>query len=173
LIVEFAKYRRESGHDAETATLEACELRLRPIIMTSCAFILGVVPLVFAQGAGAEMRRALGIAVFYGMLGVTVFGILLTPVFFLVMDRVSHSRHHLWDTARWVAKWNSVKQASLPLWDWLRRWWRTPKAKPLPTATLVETPRRSAKEHPRKPHAPALRAPVKQEPSDEPPFMNV
>lgn len=173
LIVEFAKYRRESGSSAEEATIEACELRLRPIIMTSCAFILGVVPLVFAQGAGAEMRRALGIAVFYGMLGVTLFGILLTPVFFLVMDRVSHSRHHIWNTARWAAKWNSVKQASLPLWDRLRRWWRSPGAKPLPQATIVETPHRAAIERPRKPHAPALRAPIEPEPSDEPPFMNV
>ena len=67
------------------ATLEACRLRLRPILMTSFAFILGVVPLVIADGAGAEMRRALGLAVFSGMLGVTFFGIFLTPVFFYVI----------------------------------------------------------------------------------------
>ena len=68
------------------ATLEACQLRLRPIMMTSFAFILGVVPLVLAEGAGAEMRRTLGTAVFSGMLGVTLFGIFLTPVFFYVIQ---------------------------------------------------------------------------------------
>ncbi len=74
------------------ATLTACRLRLRPIIMTSLAFILGVVPLVLARGAGAEMRRTLGIAVFSGMLGVTLFGIFLTPVFFYVIDRFAARR---------------------------------------------------------------------------------
>ena len=68
------------------ATLEACRLRLRPIMMTSFAFILGVVPLVLAEGAGAEMRRTLGTAVFAGMLGVTLFGIFLTPVFYYVIQ---------------------------------------------------------------------------------------
>ncbi len=87
LIVEFAKARRESGADLRQATLEACKLRLRPIIMTSLAFILGVVPLVISEGAGAEMRRTLGTAVFAGMLGVTLFGIFLTPVFFYVVRR--------------------------------------------------------------------------------------
>ena len=91
LIVEFAKFRREEGADAREAVLHACELRLRPILMTSFAFILGVVPLVMARGAGAEMRRALGTAVFSGMLGVTLFGIFLTPIFFYVIDRVTHS----------------------------------------------------------------------------------
>ena len=71
LIVEFAKQRQEAGVPRREATLEASRLRLRPILMTSFAFILGVVPLVIAQGAGAEMRRALGLAVFSGMLGVT------------------------------------------------------------------------------------------------------
>ena len=71
LIVEFAKQQQEAGRSRREATLEACRLRLRPILMTSFAFILGVVPLVVAQGAGAEMRRALGMAVFSGMLGVT------------------------------------------------------------------------------------------------------
>lgn len=89
LIVEFAKLRRDSGEDVYSAILEACRLRLRPILMTSFAFILGVVPLVFATGAGAEMRRALGTAVFSGMLGVTIFGIFLTPVFFLIVERLS------------------------------------------------------------------------------------
>jgi multidrug efflux pump len=85
LIVEFAKQRQEEGVSRREATLEAARLRLRPILMTSFAFILGVVPLVIAAGAGAEMRRALGVAVFSGMLGVTFFGIFLTPVFFYVV----------------------------------------------------------------------------------------
>ena len=94
LIVEFAKYRRDEGADPRTAILAACALRLRPIIMTSMAFILGVLPLVFAHGAGFEMRKALGVAVFYGMLGVTSFGIFLTPVFFYVIERFLHSYAH-------------------------------------------------------------------------------
>jgi multidrug efflux pump len=92
LIVEFAKRRREAGVPARAATLEACRLRLRPIVMTSLAFILGVVPLMVSRGAGAEMRRTLGIAVFSGMLGVTLVGVLLTPVFFFVIDRVGGAR---------------------------------------------------------------------------------
>ena len=87
LIVEFAKLQQERGVDVRQAALEACRLRLRPIIMTSFAFIFGVLPLVVAHGAGAEMRRALGLAVFSGMLGVTFFGIFLTPVFFYVIRR--------------------------------------------------------------------------------------
>jgi multidrug efflux pump subunit AcrB len=86
LIVEFAKQRREAGVNRRDATLEASRLRLRPILMTSFAFILGVVPLVLATGAGAEMRQSLGLAVFCGMLGVTMFGIFLTPVFFYVIQ---------------------------------------------------------------------------------------
>ena len=86
LIVEFAKQQQEMGVPRRQATLEACRLRLRPILMTSFAFILGVVPLVIAQGAGAEMRKALGVAVFSGMLGVTFFGIFLTPVFYYVIQ---------------------------------------------------------------------------------------
>jgi multidrug efflux pump len=86
LIVEFAKARREEGVPRRQATLDACQLRLRPIIMTSFAFILGVVPLMVSQGAGAEMRRTLGVAVFAGMLGVTLFGIFLTPVFYYVIQ---------------------------------------------------------------------------------------
>src|SRR5579862_9261074 len=81
LIVEFAKERRAEGVNRWDATMQACKLRLRPILMTSFAFILGVVPLVIAQGAGAEMRRSLGLAVFAGMCGVTLFGVFLTPVF--------------------------------------------------------------------------------------------
>jgi len=85
LIVEFAKQLQEAGVSRWQATLDASRLRLRPIVMTSFAFILGVVPLAIATGAGAEMRRALGIAVFSGMLGVTLFGIFLTPVFYYVI----------------------------------------------------------------------------------------
>jgi multidrug efflux pump len=91
LIVEFAKRRREAGVPRVEATLEACRLRLRPIIMTSLAFILGVVPLMVSRGAGAEMRRTLGVAVFSGMVGVTWFGIFLTPVFFYVINRLSEA----------------------------------------------------------------------------------
>ena len=85
LIVEFAKDKQEEGMDALSAVLEACRLRLRPILMTSFAFIMGVVPLVFSSGAGAEMRHAMGVAVFSGMLGVTFFGLLLTPVFYVLI----------------------------------------------------------------------------------------
>ncbi len=85
LIVEFAKQLQDTGMNRREAAIEAARLRLRPILMTSFAFILGVLPLVFATGAGAEMRRALGTAVFYGMLGVTIFGLLLTPVFYVTM----------------------------------------------------------------------------------------
>jgi multidrug efflux pump subunit AcrB len=86
LVVEFARAQRQAGKSSYEATLEACSLRLRPIVMTSFAFILGVVPLVLAEGAGSEMRRTLGTAVFGGMLGVTLFGIFLTPVFYYVIQ---------------------------------------------------------------------------------------
>ena len=92
LIVEFAKARRENGAPRREATLEACRLRLRPIVMTSLAFILGVVPLMISEGAGAEMRRTLGTAVFGGMLGVTLFGIFLTPVFYYVIQWFTDNR---------------------------------------------------------------------------------
>jgi multidrug efflux pump len=87
LIVEFAKQLQDEGKKTFEATVEASKQRLRPILMTSFAFILGVVPLVLAKGAGAEMRAALGVAVFSGMLGVTLFGIFFTPVFYLVIRR--------------------------------------------------------------------------------------
>ncbi len=92
LIVEFAKSKRESGMPRRDATLAACRLRLRPIMMTSFAFILGVLPLVISTGAASEMRRTLGVAVFSGMLGVTLFGIFLTPVFFNVIQWFSDRR---------------------------------------------------------------------------------
>jgi multidrug efflux pump len=86
LIVEFAKQiQRNEGKDRFAAAVQACRLRLRPILMTSFAFILGVAPLMLATGAGAEMRQALGTAVFSGMLGVTFFGLLFTPVFYVVI----------------------------------------------------------------------------------------
>ncbi|MBI1347169.1 multidrug efflux RND transporter permease subunit [bacterium] len=111
LIVEFARARRHEGVGIRDSTLQACELRLRPIMMTSFAFILGVLPLVAAKGAGAEMRRALGTAVFSGMLGVTLFGIVLTPVFFYVIDH--------------LAEWSPFAGGTLPragrwILDWLR-----------------------------------------------------
>ncbi|ANB16140.1 efflux RND transporter permease subunit [Dokdonella koreensis] len=87
LIVEFAKDREAQGETVWQAVLDACRLRLRPILMTSLAFVMGVVPLVLSTGAGAEMRRAMGVAVFSGMLGVTFFGLLLTPVFYLLVRR--------------------------------------------------------------------------------------
>jgi multidrug efflux pump len=87
LIVEFAKDREFHGESVWQAVLDACRLRLRPILMTSLAFVMGVIPLVTSTGAGAEMRRAMGVAVFSGMLGVTFFGLLLTPVFYLTVRR--------------------------------------------------------------------------------------
>jgi multidrug efflux pump len=92
LIVEFARELQARGMDRVSAALEACRLRLRPILMTSFAFIMGVTPLVFSSGAGAEMRHAMGVAVFSGMLGVTFFGLLLTPVFYVVLQRLVERR---------------------------------------------------------------------------------
>ena len=90
LIVEFAKHlQEEHGRDATAAVLEAAHLRLRPILMTSMAFIMGVVPLMLASGAGAEVRHTLGVTVFAGMLGVTLFGLLLTPVFYVLVRRLT------------------------------------------------------------------------------------
>ena len=87
LIVEFAKQRQEKGEEIVHAVSMASRNRLRPILMTSFAFILGVVPLAFAQGSGSELRQALGTSVFFGMLGVTFFGLIFTPVFFYVIRR--------------------------------------------------------------------------------------
>ncbi len=112
LIVEFAKQQRMAGVPRRQATLEACRLRLRPIIMTSFAFILGVVPLIVAHGAGAEMRKALGVAVFSGMLGVTLFGLVLTPVFFYVIDWLGESRLF---GLNWLRKFNGAVLGTLSL----------------------------------------------------------
>jgi multidrug efflux pump len=92
LIVEFAKQLEDQGKSRFDAATEAARLRLRPILMTSFAFILGVVPLVIAKGAGAEMRNALGITVFSGMLGVTFFGLLLTPVFYVLIRKFARDK---------------------------------------------------------------------------------
>ncbi|MFL5244853.1 MAG: efflux RND transporter permease subunit [Gemmataceae bacterium] len=113
LIVEFAKRKKEAGLSRHQAALDACRLRLRPILMTSFAFILGVVPLILGRGAGHEMRQSLGIAVFSGMLGVTLFGIFLTPVFFNVIEWAIDHRILF---APWLARLNaaSLKVVSFP-----------------------------------------------------------
>jgi multidrug efflux pump len=108
LIVEYAKQKQEEGMPRREAVIEACRLRLRPILMTSFAFILGVVPLVIAAGAGFEMRRALGQAVFSGMLGVTFFGIFLTPVFYYVIQGIGG------DTSRKPAPTASATPPTIP-----------------------------------------------------------
>jgi multidrug efflux pump subunit AcrB len=100
LIIEFAKQLEDQGRDRFAAAVEAARLRLRPILMTSFAFIFGVVPLVWAQGAGAELRQALGTAVFAGMIGVTFFGLIFTPAFYVV--------------ARWIAEKLSRRPAAPP-----------------------------------------------------------
>jgi multidrug efflux pump len=124
LIVEFAKHKREdAGLSRTEATLEACQLRLRPILMTSFAFILGVVPLLVGHGAGAEMRKVLGVAVFSGMLGVTLFGIFLTPVFFYVIEGFAETP--LFSSAR-AHQWSRIARFALILLTlglfWLPGW---------------------------------------------------
>ncbi|GAA5665875.1 multidrug efflux RND transporter permease subunit OqxB7 [Brucella sp. NBRC 14130] len=104
LIVEFARAKDDEGVDPLNAVLEAARLRLRPILMTSLAFIAGVVPLVIATGAGAEMRHVMGIAVFAGMLGVTLFGLLLTPVFYVVVRKFATRRERRMSTEGAVLK---------------------------------------------------------------------
>ena len=97
LIVEFAKQAEEEGKTRFEAAVEAARTRLRPILMTSLAFILGVLPLMIATGAGAEMRQSLGTAVFSGMLGVTAFGLIFTPVFYVLCRKLGGpmtARHH-------------------------------------------------------------------------------
>ncbi|WP_024512373.1 multidrug efflux RND transporter permease subunit [Bradyrhizobium sp. ARR65] len=102
LIVEFARELEFAGHSPVRAAIEASRLRLRPILMTSMAFIMGVLPLVLSTGAGAEMRRAMGVAVFSGMIGVTIFGLFLTPVFYVLLRTVTGMKpltHHAASTA--------------------------------------------------------------------------
>jgi hydrophobe/amphiphile efflux-1 (HAE1) family protein len=141
LIVEFAKHKHEEGRSRRDATLDACKLRLRPILMTSFAFILGVVPLLTASGAGSEMRHSLGIAVFAGMLGVTLFGVFLTPVFFYVIESVvetplfSSARVRL--VGRVLLYGLGVLTLGLP---WLLRWLlRKPSPRTVPVKAPVET----------------------------------
>jgi multidrug efflux pump subunit AcrB len=99
LIVEFATQLEQGGRDRFAAAMEAAHLRLRPILMTSMAFILGVSPLVWSVGAGAELRQTLGTTVFSGMIGVTLFGLIFTPVFYVV--------------SRWIAlRWRSRRAAA-------------------------------------------------------------
>jgi multidrug efflux pump subunit AcrB len=93
LIVEFAHQAEDAGSSAAEAVVRAAQTRLRPILMTSFAFILGVVPLVVATGAGAEMRQSIGTAVFSGMLGVTGFGLLFTPAFYMLVQRIADGQH--------------------------------------------------------------------------------
>ena len=92
LIVEFARELEFAGRTPVQAAIEASRLRLRPILMTSLAFVMGVLPLVLATGAGAEMRQAMGVAVFAGMIGVTAFGLFLTPVFYVLLRRLTGNR---------------------------------------------------------------------------------
>ncbi|WP_278544224.1 efflux RND transporter permease subunit, partial [Delftia acidovorans] len=92
LIVEFARELEFEGRTPIQAAIEASRLRLRPILMTSLAFVMGVLPLVLSTGAGSEMRRAMGVAVFSGMIGVTAFGLFLTPVFYVLMRRLAGNR---------------------------------------------------------------------------------
>jgi multidrug efflux pump len=95
LIVEFAREKQlQEGMNRVDAVLEACRLRLRPILMTSLAFTMGVIPLVLSTGAGSEMRRAIGVAVFFGMRGVTAFGLVLTPVFYVLVQRLVEGREN-------------------------------------------------------------------------------
>jgi multidrug efflux pump len=95
LIVEFAREKQlQEGMNRVDAVLEACRLRLRPILMTSLAFTMGVIPLMLSTGAGSEMRRAIGVAVFFGMLGVTAFGLVLTPVFYVLVRRLVEGREN-------------------------------------------------------------------------------
>lgn len=123
LIVEFAKRKREAGESRRQATLEACRLRLRPIVMTSVAFILGAAPLMLATGAGAEMRQTLGTAVFSGMVGVTLFGVFLTPVFFFTIDWLGGTRLFASRAMQWF---NELPRRALhPLaWQKLRGRWK-------------------------------------------------
>lgn len=92
LIVEFARELEMQGHSVVDAAVQASRLRLRPILMTSMAFIMGVVPMVVATGPGSEMRHAIGVSVFFGMLGVTVFALLLTPLFYVLLRKLSGNK---------------------------------------------------------------------------------
>jgi multidrug efflux pump subunit AcrB len=92
LIVEFARHLELNGEERISAVIEACRLRLRPILMTSFAFILGVFPLIISDGAGSEMRKAVGTSVFFGMIGVTLFGLIFTPIFYVFVRNLSEGK---------------------------------------------------------------------------------
>jgi multidrug efflux pump subunit AcrB len=113
LIVEFARAREQAGASTWDAIIDAAALRLRPILMTSIAFTAGVVPLVLATGAGAEMRSAMGVAVFAGMIGVTIFGLVLTPVFYWLVQRFVAGVHSRRDR-RSISDMNAVAAALIP-----------------------------------------------------------
>ena len=118
LIVEFAKDREKAGVEPVAAALEAARLRLRPILMTSIAFIMGVVPLVFSSGAGAEMRHAIGIAVFSGMIGVTFFGLFLTPLFYVLLRAAVQVAPRTRSGHRECRR---CKSCVIKYWRWCRR----------------------------------------------------
>ncbi|MEJ0063625.1 MAG: efflux RND transporter permease subunit [Alphaproteobacteria bacterium] len=111
LIVEFARELEIQGRTPFEAAVESCRLRLRPILMTSFAFIMGVIPLVISTGAGAEMRHAMGVAVFSGMLGVTFFGLFLTPVFYVTIRKLSGGKLHMAGTHSWETLQNEHGEA--------------------------------------------------------------
>jgi multidrug efflux pump len=113
LIVEFARTRELEGASTWDAIIDAARLRLRPILMTSIAFTAGVVPLVLAHGAGAEMRHAMGVAVFAGMIGVTLFGLVLTPVFYWLVQRLAAGKRSRVERAP-IGDMNAVAAALIP-----------------------------------------------------------
>jgi multidrug efflux pump subunit AcrB len=115
LIVEFARTREQAGASTWQAIIDAARLRLRPILMTSIAFTAGVVPLVLSHGAGAEMRNAMGVAVFAGMIGVTVFGLVLTPVFYWLVQRFARRAHlHAGAASATLGEADSIAAALIP-----------------------------------------------------------
>ena len=134
LIVEFAKVARDKGVELRQAVLDACQLRYRPIMMTSVAFMLGVLPLAIARGAGSEMRQAIGVAVLAGMFGVTLFGVVLTPVFFALVDRLTNGRvfHNRYvrgvgDALLYVLRFRFVRPLAGAAWTAVGRGRTTPR----------------------------------------------
>jgi len=113
LIVEFARTREQEGASTWEAIIDAARLRLRPILMTSIAFTAGVIPLVLASGAGAEMRSAMGVAVFAGMIGVTIFGLVLTPVFYWVVQQLTSGARSRTERGS-ISDMNAVAAALIP-----------------------------------------------------------
>jgi multidrug efflux pump len=162
LIVEFAKQRREEGETPRQAALDACLLRLRPIIMTSLAFILGVLPLMVSHGAGAEMRKTLGVTVFSGMVGVTIFGIFLTPVFFYVIDVLGETAFFRSRSVRLVSKallivLNVATFGIITVPLWIIRQVRRDRMRPsLPKPAPIERPGRHDSEAPEPAETPEL-----------------